>query len=251
MGVETLVATGVGLAYDQFVSKPERERAASNATKIQQQEFDRQMGVYSAEKAKRDAYLEKYESFVNNLPDTGYDQGVIDAKYQNVLDSVNTQAGTQRKQILNNLATRGVRTSGISEQSLGDLERRKLDSLATARNNLTIEQLLADRTARTNKANAIASFYATASGGAPQMPSSTALTNAQINEANQPLYNNAVLQSLLSYAGQAAGYGKTATAAPASGLDPVTASLASRNLGYGSSPTDLIYTRNPLGAYTY
>lgn len=258
-----IVTTAAGLAYDQVVSKPSRDKAANDAKNISERAYNQQMEDFEwrkAEAAKQEAtrkeYLAKLEAFTKSLPDTGYDQKMLDTKLGLVKAASDKQYAEQRPQVLDNLATRGVRSSGIGEYSLNKLDVARAGTMDTATSNFTIEQLIADRAAKTAKNNAIMSYYqaAAASPGTPlpALPDSSGLVNAQINQANQPLVNNAVIQALLQQAGQGIAYGMT-TPAPAQPAQPTTWTSSNPSHYTGGFITDTygnISAANP-GARTY
>lgn len=267
------IATGATMAYDQLVGKPEREKAASNAANIQGQDLDFRRQQWEEQKGRidkqdllqqqqneeRKALLAGLKSYSEGLPDTGYNQGVLNTKLKGVEQGVAEDIAARRPQILQNLATRGVRTSGISEFPLSELERQRVSTLGNARTQFTLEQLLADRAAQQAKQTAMMNYYTTALGHPmsttlgqyPNAPDSTSYTNSRINEAYMPLYNYQTLAPMVKDLGTGLGYafgGNPGSSASMGPVDSSVSTLLNRNLASYGNPLSI--TQSHPGAKT-
>jgi hypothetical protein len=238
-----LITTAAGIAYDQLVSKPERESAADKITGINQAAYDKQV----AERAK---YSKAYEEFLNT-PVQAYDEEIIKTKLAVVNQQIKDSTAAERPKILQSLATRGVRTSGIGQESLNALDQKNATTYGNAVSSFTLEQLIAQRQAEQVREQQKANYYGTMIGAAP---SNTGVVNSQTNQALMPLYNDQMLQGLLKYLGMSTAYalqpGATNPAATASPtVDWTTLNLYNRNMGLANNgPTSLI--KSNQGAFT-
>lgn len=194
--------------------------------RIANEEYQRQVAAQEQARRQMLAYFA--------TPVEPYSQEIVDTQYKLGRTPIQEQAGELRKQALENLAVRGVRSSGISEapmRAIGTQEQKSLNALRTS---LTLQELIAARERKQNRSNQQYQYTAGLAAGGTAAPGMI----AGANESNylQALYNQAAVNQ--QYNQQIAGalgglgyslgqlYGGTSTTQTASGGSlPVSLSL--------------------------
>ena len=286
-----LIATGAGMAYDELVGKPERQsytdkqselmakdadfktktweeqKKITQAENLQKQNaydfaekaYKDQEVVRQAERTRQAAYIKSTQDMLNE-PVQQYDQRNVDTTVGMVKQQLDKQIADQRPGVLEGLATRGVRSSGISASALAPLDVAYNQNLAGATSNATMAELLAARTAQNQRFNDRLNFNRSIVGmpisgsssipGAPNfsqypaLPDNSNNLRAQLEQYALPLYNSRVtagnINSLIGgvgYAYEKGGFGSGGGGGNESinvngteGFDPI-ASLMARTGG--------------------
>ena len=272
-----LIASGLDIAYDSIWGQSSRNDYANQQAELTRQDLDFRMKSWEEQKAliaqdnatkkgaydfavaeynkkeiQRKDYMAKTEAALNE-PTYKYDQNVVKSNVDLVTQELDQQMAEQRPQVLENLATRGVRTSGISETALAPINKAYTEGLATATTKYTLEELLAQRAAETQRYNDRLKYLSGVAGTGGTMPSapgtslnpatpdSSSYYNAQNDVNALPLYQNQInanyLNRLLNGAGYA--YNNANTGGANDSL--------STNLGLRSSNPNLNLNYNPYG----
>ena len=128
----------------------------------------------------------------------------MDAQYQAGAKQINETGAETRKQALENLSARGVRTSGISENAIGKITKATQSDLNNLSSSLTIAEILAARDRAQTKANQQYSYLAGNASGQIQTPSY--LPSASGSNYLAALYNqNAANQNQINTIGSNIG----------------------------------------------
>ena len=194
-----LITTAANMAYESFVAAPERGKESQ--------------AILDARQADYQKALADYTNFLNQ-PVTTYPQAAIDTAMAGVEETLAKQVAEVRPQLLTDLAVRGIKSSGISEYPLNQLEQKRLESLGEARRTYELTKLNADYQANLTRQNQKAQLLSALTGQA-YAPYQEALSNVQA----QPGQNAAIMEQLMSLGGQATAAALT----PSKASDPVKA----------------------------
>ena len=205
-----LIASGISTAYDIFVGRKERQAFAERQEELARQDFEYRKQNREQQIAIWDKYVAETQALL--AKDTyKYNQDLVDANIRKVELAVEERFAKQRPRILENLSTRGVRTSGISEYPLGQLEAEKGRSIADATAKYTTEELIAERNAAEYRKNQKIAFSQSLLNPGQQpyapYPSRDNLNRAGIESAYLPLYNSDILNRNIRDMGKAAAFG--------------------------------------------
>jgi hypothetical protein len=225
-----LIATGASIAYDQISGTAERESYANKQADLATQDLDFRMKSWEEQKAliqeQNDLNKGAYDFAVSEYnrksavaeaklaePTYKYNQDVVNSNVELVKQQLDKQMATQRPQILENLSTRGVRTSGISESALAPINKSYTEGLATATTQATLAELLAQRTAEAQRQADILKYYGGVSQPTsptlsqyPSTPDTSSYYNTMSDVNALPLYNQQITANYINQLGSAAGY---------------------------------------------
>ena len=137
MPIIALILGAAELAYQHFVGIPDAERKT--------REFQEQADI-KYQKALAD-YKVWMDSPIDMIP-----QSAIDVAMTSVKQQVKEQQAIDKAQALQDLSTRGVRTSGVSEYPLAKIRETGEKTTAQAQRDFQVQQLTANATEKARRA---------------------------------------------------------------------------------------------------